>query len=146
MVGDLLGGERKINNSKSFIGIDVAKKANVVCIMDREGKILEMSNYLNNRAVALSFFTRVKKAYGGCIAAFESTGNMWLKTMYELEECGIPYKMANPMRLKLSQSGLKTDKVDACTIANRLRTERHSRVVRVYAICKTYHGHTAGQD
>ena len=121
MVGDLPGGERKINNSKAFIGIDIAKKTNVVCIMDIDGTILESSNYLNSRAVARSFFRRVKRVYGDCVAAFESTGNMWLKTMHALEECGIPYKMANPTRLKASQSGLKTDKVDARAIANHLR-------------------------
>ena len=89
--------------------------------MDKDGVVLEMSNYLNSRAKARSFFTRVKRVYGDCIAAFESTGNMWVKTMHALEECGIPYKMANPLRLKLSLSGLKTDKVDARTIADRLR-------------------------
>ena len=121
MVGDLPGGERKIYNLKNFIGIDIAKKANVVCIMDKEGLVRETSNYLNRRDTALSFFTRVKSGYDDCIAVFESTGNMWLKTMYALEACGIPYKMANPLRLKLSQSGLKTDKIDAQTLANRLR-------------------------
>ena len=121
VVGDLPGGERKIYNLKNFIGIDIAKKANVVCIMDLGGLVLEMSNYLNRRDTALSFFTRVKETYCDCGAVFESTGNMWLKTMYALEACGIPYKMANPVRLKMSQSGLKTDKIDARTLANHYR-------------------------
>ena len=121
VVGDLPGGERKINNLKNFIGIDIAKKTNVVCIMEKEGDVLEMSNYLNRRDTALSFFTRVKKTYPDCGAVFESTGNMWFKTMYALEECSIPFKMANPLRLKLSQSGLKTDKIDAQVLANRFR-------------------------
>ena len=120
MVGDLPRGERKINNLKNFIGIDVAKKANVVCIMDKVGIVLEMSNYLNRRDTALALFTRVE-TYCDCGAVFESTGNMWLKTMYAPEACCIPYKMANPLWLKMSQSGLKTDKIDARTLANHYR-------------------------
>lgn len=99
----------------------MAKRVNVVCILDKEGVVLERSNYLNTRAAARSYFTRVKRVYVNCGAVFESTGNMWLKTMHALEECGIPFKMANPLRLKLSQSGLKTDKIDAYTLANRYR-------------------------
>lgn len=110
-----------MNNSSTFIGIDIGKKANVVCFMDDDGNVLKTSNYLNRRDSALSFFTHVKKKYPNCIATYESTANMWLKTAWALEKCGIPYKMANTLRLKLSKSGLKTDKIDARHLANYLR-------------------------
>ena len=38
-------------------------------------------------------------------AVCESTGNLWFKTFETLEERSISIVLANPLRLKLSQSG-----------------------------------------
>ncbi len=90
--------------------------------MDGGGNVLERTKYTNKRAAA-DVFAKYAAAKYDCTAVFESTGNYGFKTQLALEEYGIPYKIANPLRLKLSQSGLKTDKLDAERLANRLRMD-----------------------
>ena len=90
--------------------------------MDSGGNVLERTKYANKRAAAGAFAKYAAAKYD-CTAVFESTGNYGFKTQLALEEYGIPYKIANPLRLKMSQSGLKTDKLDAERLANRLRMD-----------------------
>ena len=91
--------------------------------MDKEGRLLENTKYLNKRDTAEKFAQRVATKYKDCIAVMESTGNYGCKTQLALEKYNIPYKVANPLRLKLAQSGLKTDKIDAKKLANKLRQD-----------------------
>lgn len=48
---------------------------------------------------------------------------MWRKTQWACRKLGVSLKLANPLRLKMSQSGVKTDKIDAARLANRLRMD-----------------------
>lgn len=81
---------------------------------------------LRNRA---SFKRTVAGAFARYVAAkynrstvFEATSNYGFKTQLALEH-HIPHKIANPPRSKLSQSDLKTDKLDAEKPANKLRMD-----------------------
>ena len=91
--------------------------------MDIDGNVLEYAKYTNKRAAAGAFAKHAAAKYTGCAAVFEATGNYGFKTQLALEEHHIPYKIANPLRLKLAQSGLKTDKIDAKKLANLLRLD-----------------------
>ena len=91
--------------------------------MDGDGNILERAKYTNKRAAAGAFAKYAISKYKGCAAVFEATGNYGFKTMLALEDHDITYKIANPLRLKLAQSGLKTDKIDAEKLANKLRMD-----------------------
>ena len=91
--------------------------------MDDGGNILERTKYANKRAAAGAFAKYAAAKYNGCAAVFEVTGNYGFKTRLALEDHNITYKMANPLRLKLAQSGLKTDKIDAEKLANKLRMD-----------------------
>ena len=84
--------------------------------------MLERTKYTDNRAAA-GAFARYAAAKCDCAAVFGATGNYGFKTQLALEGNRMPYKIASPLRLKLSQSGLKTDKLDAEGLANRLRTD-----------------------
>ena len=88
--------------------------------MDGDGNVLERTKYTNKRAAAGAFAKYAAAKYS-CAAVFEATGNYGFKTQLALDESRIPFKIANPLRLKMSQSGLKTDKLDAERLANRLR-------------------------
>ena len=90
--------------------------------MGADGNVLEEAKYPNTRADARKFAESVTPRYD-CKAVCESTGNLWFKTFETLEERGISIVLANPLRLKLSQSGTKTDKIDARQLANRLRMD-----------------------
>ena len=112
-----------LNSLKHFIGIDIGKKNCVTCVVDYDGDICERTIYANTLDAADKFFGRMVSAYPHCTAVFESTANMWMKTARMLEAHDIEFKMANPLRLKFSQSGLKTDKIDAYKLANMLRMD-----------------------
>ena len=91
--------------------------------MGYDGNALERTKYTNKRAAAGAFAKYAAAKYRGCTAVLEATANYGFKTQLALEEHHIPYKIANPLRLKLSQSGLKTDRIDAQKLANRLRMD-----------------------
>jgi len=61
------------------IGIDIGKRKCVACVMDAGGRVLEESSYDNTYADARAFAARMRRRYGRCQAACESTGNMWIK-------------------------------------------------------------------
>ena len=100
----------------------MGKRICAFCIMNHDGDVLESGKYRNTVVDASRFADRASKRYGSCSAVFESTANMWVKTERALRRYGIPYKMANPLRLKMAQTGLKTDKIDAERLATHLRT------------------------
>ena len=113
------GGDSKINSSNAFIGIDIGQRTCAVCVMDNDGNMLERTKYTNKRAAA-SAFAKYAAAKYNCAAVFEVTGNYSFKTQLALERNRIPYKIANSLRPKMSQPGLKTDKLNAERLANRL--------------------------
>ena len=101
--------------------MDVGKRTCVVCVMDKDGNILERGKYPNTRRDADGFMAGMRSRYGECEAVCESTANMWRKTQWACKRNRVRLRLANPLRLKMSQSGVKTDKLDAERLANRLR-------------------------
>ena len=105
----------------TYVGIDIGKQNCIVCIMDQDGAVLERAKYPSTRKDAAIFAERLQSRYGNCRAVCESTAKMWMKTYEAFEELKIPIIPGNPLRLKMSQSGVKTDKLDSERLANRLR-------------------------
>ena len=106
-----------------YIGIDIGKRMCVTCIMHADGRILEEGKYPNTVKDAERFALYVQDKYDKCKAVCESTANLWKKTYSVFEKYNIDIVLANPLRLKMSQSGNKTDKLDAKKLANRLRMD-----------------------
>lgn len=104
---------------KVYVGIDIGKRVCVACIMLADGDVLRSVKYPNTREGVKAFINSLAKY--DCEAVCESTARMWIKTYEEFEKCGIPIKLANPLRLKMAQSGVKTDKIDAKKLANKIR-------------------------
>lgn len=89
--------------------------------MAEDGSVLGMSKYTNTRYDVNRLLDDVTSEYD-CEVVCESTARMWIKTYEEVEKRSIPIKLANPLRLRMSQSGVKTDKIDAKKLANKART------------------------
>ena len=110
------------------IGIDIGKRRCIVCTMDRNGTVLEETGYENTYAAATAFARKARRKYGKCQAVCESTGNLWIKTYEAFEDRGIPIELANPMKARaIAEASVKTDKVDARTLAHLLRTNLIAR-------------------
>jgi len=106
------------------IGIDIGKKKCFICVMDEKGVILEESNYDNTLHDAEIFAKSMIRKYKKCQAVCESTGNMWIKTFESFEKNDIPIKLANPLKTRaIAEARIKTDKVDARTLAHLLRAD-----------------------
>lgn len=104
-----------------FVGIDIGKRACVASVVDERGNVLKTTEYANTREGVNEFLDMLLSEYGACSAVCESTARMWIKTYEEFEKRNVPITLANPFKLKLKQSGLKTDKVDSIKLAQRLR-------------------------
>ena len=91
--------------------------------MDQDGNELLNTAYKNTRQDAEEFVKMILYRFKNCNAVCETTARMWIKTYETFEKYNIPIKVANTLRLKMSQSGLKTDKIDAKRLANRLRMD-----------------------
>lgn len=106
------------------IGIDIGKKWCVVCIMDEAGNSLEETKYENTRRSAALFADYVVGEYGPSRAVCESTGNLWQKTYESFEDAGVQTVLSNPWKTKvIAESSIKTDTVDARTLADLLRAD-----------------------
>ncbi len=110
------------------IGINIGKRRCIVCIMDRNGTVLEETGYENTYAAADAFARKAKMEYEKCQAVCESTGNLWIKTYEAFEDRGIPIELSNPMKARaVAEAGVKTDRVGARTLAHLLRTNLIAR-------------------
>ena len=103
-----------------YIGIDVHKKFCNACIKDREGTVLEQLRFNNSSKGA----DRLLEVIGGkpAKAVLESTGNLWIIIYQILEAAGVEVLLSNPSKTKaIAEPRLKSDKVDASTLADLLR-------------------------
>lgn len=116
--------KKEEEEKKNNIAVDIGKKKCVVCIMDDAGTILEETSYDNTTADAVLFAKGAISNYGTCRAVCESTGNLWIKTYEAFEKQGITVQLANPLKTRaIAEATIKTDKVDARTLAHLLRTD-----------------------
>jgi transposase len=114
------------NDNDYYIAVDIGKRKCVVCVTDKDGSIVEETNYSNTLQEVERFASDLNKKYDNrkCHAVCESTANMWLKTYQAFENHGIDIKLANPMKTKaIAEAKIKTDKLDARTLAHLLRSD-----------------------
>ena len=110
-----------MKRTRTYVGIDIGKWICVTCTMGADGAVLEMSKYSNTRNGVNKFINGLA-AYD-CMAACESTARIWIKTYEEFERRGMPITLADLLRLRMVQSGIKTDRRDAERLANKLRLD-----------------------
>jgi transposase len=105
-----------------YIGIDIDKKKCVACLQDETGHILNEIKFENKKSGFQTLLNIVKGREAR--AVIESTGNLWIRLYTVLEEKGIKVKLANPYKTRvIAESVIKTDKIDAKTLADLLRAD-----------------------
>ncbi len=102
------------------IGIDLGDRFSHLCILDREGVVIEEGRLQTTAAAFRERFEGI----GVCRVALEvGTHSPWVSRI--LQECGHEVIVANPRMLKLVYGDLtKTDRVDAEKLARVARMDR----------------------
>ncbi|MEM3078444.1 MAG: IS110 family transposase, partial [Nitrososphaerales archaeon] len=102
-----------------YIGIDISKARCRAAIMDKEGSIMEEFAFENSHEGIESFASKLSM---NDRVAMESTGSVWESLYNKLDDRRISVILANPLKTKaIASARIKSDKVDARTLANLLR-------------------------
>ncbi len=100
-----------------YCGVDIHKDKYVGCIIDEKGKIQCEKSFPSTEEGAQNFLGGIRvKAI-----AIEACG-MWRPAMNTFTKLGYEVKLSNPKKTSDIAGKKKTDKVDAKTLANLLRT------------------------
>lgn len=101
-----------------YTGIDQHKQNSVFATTDADGTIVKEAKLKNNPSLIQNYFLSLP---GRHVAVVESTsGWYWMNDL--LQQQGIDLKLAHAKYLKaISYAKVKTDKVDAATLAHLLR-------------------------
>jgi transposase len=102
------------------VGIDLHRKRSHVAILDDQGRELRSRRIINDGQTILALLAEID---GECRVALEATyGWEWLADV--LQDAGYELHLAHPLRTKaIASARVKTDAVDARTLAHLLRTD-----------------------
>jgi transposase len=102
-----------------YIGLDVHKEFCQACVMNKSGRVLSNEKFLSNQDALDKFLDRFDDAK----FVLESTG-IW-EFIYEgIEKRGFEVVLAHPLKVRaIAEARVKTDKVDAQTLAHLLRAD-----------------------
>jgi transposase len=102
------------------VGIDLHRKRSHVAILDVQGRELCSRRVINDGQTILALLAEID---GECRVALEATyGWEWLADV--LQDAGYELHLAHPLRTKaIASARVKTDAVDARTLAHLLRTD-----------------------
>ena len=107
-----------------YVGIDIHKKMCQAAIIDDEGELLDEIRFRNDVEGIEDFAMKLTTFRDEVKAVVESTGNLWIQIHDRLEEHGFNVVLSNPYKTRLiAEAKIKTDKVDARTLARLLRAD-----------------------
>jgi transposase len=107
-----------------YVGIDVHKKMCQAAILDEDGTLLDEIRFANDPEEIEEFSGKLTTLHDEVRAVVESTGNLWIQIHDRLEEHGFDVALSNPAKTRLiAEAKVKTDKVDARTLAALLRAD-----------------------
>jgi transposase len=105
-----------------YVGIDAHKHKCCSALMTENGTILDELTFQNTTQGLSELIQRIQPL-GEAKAVLESTGNFWIKTYEALEAANIKTTLSNPLKTRaIAEARIKTDKIDARTLAHLLRT------------------------
>lgn len=105
---------------KLYGGIDIHKEKLAGCIMDKDGKITREHTFPSSKKAIEKFLLNISSS--DITIAIEACG-MWRGIHKILTEIGYKVKLANPKKTHDIAGSKKTDKIDAKTLADLLRTQ-----------------------
>jgi transposase len=101
----------------NYLGVDVHRAFCQTTVVDEQGAIVERAKVLTDHGHLTEFFRR----YSGSRAVIESN-TIWEFVYEELSALGVEVTLCNPAQVRaIAQARVKTDKVDADTLAQLLR-------------------------
>jgi len=105
--------------TKVYVGLDVHKEFCQACVMNESGRVISNSRFSSTKTGLDSFLKQFEDAK----FVLESTG-IW-EFIYEgIEERGFEVVLAHPLKVRaIAEARVKTDKVDAQTLAHLLRAD-----------------------
>jgi transposase len=107
-----------------YVGIDVHKKMCQAAVLDEDGTPLDEIRFRNDVESIENFALKLTTFRDEVKAVVESTGNLWIQVHDRLEEHGFDVALSNPYKTRLiAEAKVKTDKVDARTLARLLRAD-----------------------
>jgi transposase len=93
-------------------------------ILDEDGELLDEIRFPNDPDGIEEFAGKLTTFHDEVRAVVESTGNLWIQIHDRLEEHGFDVALSNPSKTRLiAEAKVKTDKVDARTLAALLRAD-----------------------
>jgi transposase len=93
-------------------------------IIDEDGTPLDEIRFRNDAEGIEEFALKLSTFRDEVKAVVESTGNLWIQVHDRLEEHGFDTALSNPFKTRLiAEAKVKTDKVDAKTLARLLRAD-----------------------
>jgi transposase len=93
-------------------------------IIDEDGTPLDEIRFRNDAEGIEDFALKLSTFRDEVKAVVESTGNLWIQVHDRLEEHGFDVALSNPYKTRLiAEAKVKTDKVDARTLARLLRAD-----------------------
>src|ERR671925_261379 len=116
------------------VGIDLHKRRSQIAVVSEDGRRLFSRRIENDPATFLELLEEID---GESKVALEATyGWEWLADV--LEEAGYELHLAHPLRTKaIASARVKTDSVDALTLAHLLRTDLLRRPTSPRGGCAT---------
>jgi len=107
-----------------YVGIDVHKKMCQAATLDEDGSLLEETRFANTPEGIEEYAAKLTSYHDEVKAVVESTGNLWIQIHDRLETRGFTVALSNPGKTRLiAEAKVKTDKVDARTLAALLRAD-----------------------
>ena len=104
-----------------FVGLDVHKRVVEACVIDQGGEVVRRERFVLSRRILERFAARVLRS-SDCVA-LEVTTNCWA-VADALRPHVARVTVSNPMATRaIAQAKVKTDKVDARTLAHLLRAD-----------------------
>ena len=104
-------------NSEKYIGLDVHQATISVAVMDSMGKLIMESILETKASTILEFFAGLR---GTLSVTFEE--GTWAAWLYDLLKPHVDeLVVCNPRKNALLKDGNKSDRIDACKLADRLR-------------------------
>jgi transposase len=121
VIVDIITYERStLMNSEKYIGLDVHQATISVAVMDFTGKVVMESILETKAATILEFFAGLR---GTLWVTFEE--GTWAAWLYDLLKPRVAkLVVCNPRKTALLKDGNKSDRIDACKLAESLRTNQ----------------------
>jgi transposase len=121
-------------NAEKYIGLDVHQATISVAVMDSTGRIVMESILETKAATILEFFAGLR---GTLAVTFEK--GTWAAWLYDLLKPHVAKLVVyNPRKAVLLKDGNKSDRIDACKLAELLRLNNLNRSTMAKPVCACY--------